>query len=394
MDRRIAMPNTDYGDPIARWLVTEAFLLTETKDLVAGIAQRLVEAGIPLFRLAYFRRSPRPEFLGTAYFWRRGQEVVAYNAPYSILKDVDYLDNPLPIVYAQGKTVRVRLKEVEPRFPLLKELKAEGATDYVIMPVFFGNGHIDALSVVADGSDGFTAAQLDRMYALQMLLARIVEIHALRITAINLLDAYVGHEAGARILSGVVQRGDGETIRAVIWFADLRDFTRLSDTLPRETVIGLLNDYFDAVGEPVTAKGGEILKFIGDAMLAILPVREGGDGPACAAALDVALAAKAAVAETNRKRAAAGQPEIRFGLGVHIGEVLFGNIGTSRRLDFTVIGPAVNHVTRLESLAKPLGQPIVISAEVAAYLPGLLRSLGRHALRGVEGASEVFAPVA
>lgn len=390
MEISIPQPNFDYGDPIAHWFVAEAFRLTDTSELVKGVAERLVESGIPLMRLAYFRRSLHPEFFGTGYFWRSGQGVVAQNRPHSLMEGDDFKSSPLVIVYRDAKTVRVRLDSGEPKFPFLKELKAEGATDYIVMPVVQSNGHLDALSVVTGAPGGFTAAALERMYALQLLFARLVEIHSLRKTASDLLNAYVGHEAGARILSGAIKRGDGETIRAVIWFSDLRGFTALSDQLPRDALLGLLNDYFDAVGGAVTDKGGEILKFIGDAVLAMFPILAGSDGDASLRAIDAAVAARAAVDKHNIERQASGKPPIIFGLALHIGELLYGNIGTKNRLDFTVIGPAVNHANRLEALTKSLGETVVMSAEFAALVPQRARSLGRHELANIEGTREIF----
>lgn len=390
MDVAVPRPKFDYGDPIAEWLVADAFRLDDTEALIGGIAERLFGAGIPLFRLAYFRRSLHPEFLGKAYFWRRGQGVTTQIAAHDLIDGPDFRASPIRVVYEQKKTLRVRLDRVEPDFPILKAFKAEGATDYLMLPVVFADGHVDALSVISDAQGGFGDADLDRMYWLQLLFARVAEIQSLRRAATDLLDAYVGRAAGARILSGAIKRGDGESLRAVIWYSDLRGFTALSDLLPRDALIALLNDYFDAVGGVVTERGGEILKFIGDAMLAIFPVVADNDRDAAERALDAAHAAQGAIADRNRDRVARGQPAIAFGLALHIGDVLFGNIGTRSRLDFTVIGPAVNHAARIEALAKPLGRTLVASGEVAAQLPGRLITLGRHRLDGVAEPREVF----
>ena len=267
--------------------------------------------------------------------------------------------------------MRVRLDRVEPQAPLLRQLKAEGATDYVALPLLFTTGHVDALSVVSDKPDGFSMTDLDRMFLLQFAFTRLVEIHSLRDTAINLLDAYVGRAAGQRILAGEVRRGEGQTIEAVIWYCDLRGFTRASDSLPRDAIIALLNDYFDTMGALVTSAGGEILKFMGDGMLAIFPVASSGRArrDRIDAAARAAASAVDAMLVLNRVRAAEGEPAVRFGLALHIGEVMFGNIGASQRLDFTVIGPAVNHAARLEKLCSPLDRSVVLSASMAELLP-------------------------
>ncbi|HTR88080.1 MAG TPA: adenylate/guanylate cyclase domain-containing protein [Reyranella sp.] len=374
-----------YADPLARWFVTEAYRIVETDKLVAAAGEQLVQAGIPLYRLAYFQITLHPEFAGKAYFWRRGRGVATEFRPHGDNQDAEYRDNPLPVVFEQQKTVRVHLDRVEPQAPVLRQLKGEGATDYVALPLLFTTGHVDALSVVSDKPGGFSTNDLDRMFLLQFAFTRLVEVHSLRDTATHLLDAYVGRAAGQRILAGEVKRGDGQTIEAVIWYCDLRGFTRSSDRLPRDEVIALLNDYFDVMGGTVTSAGGEILKFMGDGMLAIFPVPAPADRAAVAAhAVEAATSAVEAMVVLNGVRAAADEPPVRFGLALHIGEVMFGNIGASQRLDFTVIGPAVNYAARLEKLCGPLDKSVVLSAAMAALLPpGTATPIGRHVLKDI-----------
>ncbi|MFO1161566.1 MAG: adenylate/guanylate cyclase domain-containing protein [Reyranellaceae bacterium] len=385
-------PNSVYRDPLAHWFVTEAYRIADTGELVGAAGERLVAAGIPLWRLAYFQFTLHPEFDGKAYFWRRGRGVGVESAAPGLRQRREYLDNPIAQVQDQRKALRVRLAEVEPRQPILKQLKSEGATDYVALPLLFTTGHVDALSVVSDGPTGFSSADLERMFLLQFAFTRIVETHSLRDTAVNLLDAYVGRAAGQRILAGEVKRGDGQTIEAVIWYSDLRGFTRASDSLPRNAVIDLLNDYFGATGEAVTAAGGEILKFMGDGMLAMFPVATAAERAETAArALWAAAAATETIAALNVGRAAVGEPDVRFGLALHIGEVMFGNIGASKRLDFTVIGPAVNYASRLEKLCADLGRPLILSAAMAELLPShTVDAIGRYALKGIDAPQEVF----
>jgi adenylate cyclase len=381
-----------YSDPVARWFVTQAYRITDTAQLVAAAGEQLVLSGIPLYRLAYFQLTLHPELAGKGYFWRRGQGVETGLRPRTDNWEPDYRDNPLPMVFEQHRTVRVRLERVEPQAPLLRQLKGEGATDYVALPLFFTNGHVDGLSVVSDKPGGFSTTDLDRMYLLQFAFTRLVEVHSLRDTATHLLDAYVGRTAGQRILAGEVRRGEGQTIEAVIWTCDLRGFTRASDSLPRDTIIALLNDYFDTMGDIVTDAGGDILKFMGDGMLAIFPV------PAPVARAEIALKAARAAASAvdamlvvNRIRTAAGEPAVRFGLALHLGEVMLGNIGASRRLDFTVIGPAVNHAARLEKLCGPLDRPVLLSAAMAALLPAAeIEALGTHAMKDIDQPQAIY----
>jgi adenylate cyclase len=385
-------PSRVYSDPLAQWFVTDAYRITDTAALVKASGEKLVEAGIPLYRLAYFQTNLHPELAGKAYTWRRGRGVEVGTATHGLFSRPQYLDNPLRVVYEQRKTIRVRIEQQnELQAPILRQLKEEGATDYVALPLFFTTDHIDALSVVSDAPGGFSRQDLERMYQLQFAFTRIVEVHSLRDTAVNLLDAYVGHAAGERILRGEVKRGDGETIDAVIWFSDLRGFTRMSDRLPRAVLIALLNEYFGALAKALADEAGEILKFMGDGMLAMFPAAGGGRRDAAARAVRAAHAAAAAIAALNRERAPKAEPPIRFGIALHVGEVMFGNIGASHRLDFTVIGPAVNHAARLEKLSATIEQPVVLSADLAALLaPGEAVPLGQHQLRDIDAPQAVF----
>jgi adenylate cyclase len=386
-----------YDDPLAHWFATEAYRISDTADLIAATGEQIVAAGLPLYRLAYFQRTWHPEFAGKGYFWRRGRGVEWGSTPHGFQEGAEYRDNPLPAVYEQRKIFRFRLDGEEPQAPVLRQLKAEGATDYVALPLFFSTGHVDALSLVSDRPGGFTGSDLDRLYLLHFAFTRIVEAHSLRDTATNLLDAYVGRAAGERILAGEVRRGEGQTLDAVIWYCDLRGFTRTSDVLSRDSVICLLNDYFGAMGAAVTAAGGEILKFMGDAMLAMLPVAGSADRAAVGRIETVGRAVQAAsvaaqsIAVLNASRRAAGDQPLRFGLALHLGEVMFGNIGASQRLDFTVIGPAVNYAARLEKVAALTGRPVVLSQAVADLLPAAtVEPLGRHTLKDIDQPQMVF----
>jgi len=382
-----------FADPLARWLVMEAYRITDTEQLVRAMGEQLVAAGIPLYRLAYFQLTLHPELAGRRYSWRRGKGAEIGPAPHGLQKQQQYLDNPLPLVFEKQKTIRARLEQTEPQAPVLRELKAEGATDYVALPLVFSTGHVDALSVVSDRPGGFSTRDLERMYQLQFAFSRIVEIHRLRDIAVNLLDAYVGRAAGQRILAGEVKRGDGQSIEAVIWYCDLRGFTRASDRLPRDAIIALLNDYFGVMAETVTAARGEILKFMGDAMLAMFPVPAATErGAVAQAAIDAAGAAVKGIAALNQRRAASGDISVRFGLALHVGEVMFGNIGASARLDFTVIGPAVNYAARLEKLTASLERPVLVSSALAALLPSAaLVPVGKHALKDIDAPQAVYA---
>jgi len=221
----------------------------------------------------------------------------------------------------------------------------------------------------------------------------VVELQAAHRIARSLLNTYVGRRTGERVLAGSIQRGSSETIRAVVWYCDLRGFTTLADSMVRDRLLALLNDYFEIMANAVASEGGEVLKFIGDGMLAIFECGADADtAEVCAAVLRAARRAHVDVEERNRTRVAADEPPIDFGLALHLGEVSYGNIGAPDRLDFTVIGPAVNHATRLEKLASELGRDLVASATFQAAAKDPLESLGFHHLRGVSEPQEIFAP--
>ena len=382
------------GDPIAARLIDEAWRLGGTAALIEALCGRFVAGGIPLWRLNYLMTTLHPSLLGSRYLWHRGGDGVdTLDAPRSVVESEEYLSSPIPAVVENRATLRRRLVGPKAKldFALLREIRDEGGTDYLCVPVEFSDGHVNTVSVTSDAAHGFSRDDLDRMFALLPLFARIVEVHAVQRLAADLLDVYVGHDAGLRILKGQIGRGDGQTIRTAVWTCDLRGFTPLADTLAGDELIAILNDYFDRMVEPIAARGGEILKFIGDSVLAMFPVLDGrADTAVCEAALDAALGAAAGMADLNRARRAADAPVLRFGLGLHLGDVIYGNIGAASRLDFTVIGPAVNLVNRLEHLNRELDRPIVASAAIAQCLPGRLESLGTHELRGVREPQEVF----
>ena len=214
----------------------------------------------------------------------------------------------------------------------------------------------------------------------------------MRRTAVALLETYLGRESGERVLTGGIKRGQGQVIHAVLWYCDMRNFTELTEQEPLEDVIALLNRYFEIVGASIEKFGGEILKFIGDGVLAIFPLRGSANGAcfACAAALDAALEALDAVKACSEERLAEGKRNLRCGIALDRGEVMYGNVGTPSRLDFTVIGPAVNLAARLEDLTHDLDPPLVVSSAVASSTLLPMRSLGHHKFKGIEAPQEAF----
>jgi class 3 adenylate cyclase len=257
-------------------------------------------------------------------------------------------------------------------------------------PVAFSDGTRHRIDWTPSAGAAFTPADRGRLELLARHMAPALEILTQRETAATLLETYLGRRSGRRVLAGEIRRGSGETIDAVIWMSDLRGFTGLSETLPQDVLIGLLNAHFERLAAPIKAFVGEVLKFIGDGLLAVFPIDDFGPTRACGQALSALASARRAMALLDEGHAARGLPALPFGVALHRGAVIYGNIGAPDRLDFTVIGPAVNAASRIEQLCKVLACPVLASAGFAEVSPQPLVPLGRHALRGIGEPVEVF----
>ncbi|MBI4956533.1 MAG: adenylate/guanylate cyclase domain-containing protein [Myxococcales bacterium] len=375
------------------WLVDGAPGAAAAPDVAARLADGLCAAGVPLDRLGVFVTTLHPSVLGRAFRWNRGEAVKVGELTLAIRDSPTFRQSPVNVAMESRRELRLQVAAGEglAEFAVARELAAEGFTDYLCLPLPFLNGETQAVTFATRAAAGFGAADLEVLRDVARPLARVAEILALRRTASNLLDTYVGHHSGERILAGRIFKGSIETLQAVIWFSDLRGFTELSARLPARAVIDTLNELFDCQVPAIEKCGGEVLKFMGDGLLAIFPFTSAEEAPArSAAALAAADAAFAALAVRN---AAAASP-IAFGLALHVGEVAYGNIGGSARLDFTAIGAAVNLAARLEGLTGKLGERLVVSADFAASADRPLVELGSFELKGVTGAERVFAPAA
>jgi adenylate cyclase len=377
--------------PVLDWLIGDARWLPDGPALLSQLSIRLVETGLPLARASFHIRTLHPQLFGIGVYWQRDAgQIRVFRAERGVERTDQFLRSPMRVLFEGAGAVRQRLDlpNAEFDFPLFEELREQGLTDYVALPITFSDGKIHGSTWSSDRPGGFSSEDLVQIEDLLPVFGVLLEIHFKRYIAVTLLDTYVGHRAGERILEGQITRGSGDTVSAAIWYCDLRGFTALSERLGRDDLLACLNDYFDAMGGAVEAHGGEILKFIGDAMLAIFPLE---DEQACQRGLRAALDARAAMAELNARRRERGEETLGFGIALHAGEVMYGNIGSARRLDFTIIGPAVNLATRLEGLCRTLGHDLLISDRFAYYFIGWdLRSLGHHHLAGIARPVEVF----
>ena len=383
------------SNPIASWLVQHGGRPSDLAARLSGLCLGLVAQGLTLRRVHVGIRSTHPEVAARTVIWERGSEgTTLIDHGYGLQLSEDYLNSPVRLIHEGAGAFRRRLEgpEVVRDFPVLDDLIAQGCTDYVIMPLTFSSGQANFISWATDRPGGFTVGELTLLYDLLPLIALRVEIETTRQNMQTLLTTYLGREPARRVLAGSVRRGQVESIRAAIWISDLRAFTRLSDRVPIRQVVAILNDYFEVIARAVEAHGGEILKFTGDGILAIFNA-----GPSsredCESALAAAREALARLESDNAERSAEGLPEILTGIGLHLGDLVFGNIGSRDRLDFTVIGPAVNETGRVETLCKVLERPLLVSASFAeAVGTDGLQSLGFHVLRGVSTPREIFAP--
>ena len=377
---------------LIEWLVDGARSAPNPPRMMAETCERMVAAGLPLWRVGVFVRTLHPDVIGRNFVWRPGAEVVVGTANYDVLDSPEFLRSPLAIVFNERREIRARMDGPDAkRFPLFDDLRAEGVTDYIALPLLQVDGTAHASSWTTKQPSGFTDAQLAAIRGLIPALARLIEVTRWRFTASILLDTYVGNRAGGRILDGQIRRGHAETMDAAIWLSDLRGFTALSDRLPPETVIDILNRYFDCQVSAIAAHGGEVLKFMGDGLLAVFPIDEyvGDVGNACAQVLEAAREARANV-EAMQIPIGETIERFRFGVALHVGRVLYGNIGGGNRLDFTCIGPAVNLAARLEKMAGRLHRTILASAAFAAACPDYWQDLGEFPVAGFSRAARVY----
>jgi adenylate cyclase len=383
------------------WLMEQALRDADLEVVVRGSCERLHGAGVPLARVQFSFSVLHPLYRGVGYTWRRGQglRVDAFRHQSGDTPPDRFLKSPyFHLLKHELDHLRRRLDTGgEAEFPILDELRQEGMTDYLAFATSFAMGKRQGMvgSWATDQRGGFTDGEIEALLGIQDSLAVACKIAMRGGLAKSTLATYLGPSAGERVLSGQIKRGDGETTRAAIVWGDLRKSTEMAEQLGRQAYIDNLNTFFDATAGAVADAGGEILSFIGDGFLAIFPCdrNQKGTGEACTLALSAVLDAMDRMAETNRQRQEKGEPALGYGLSLHIGNVMFGNVGLAERLSFSVFGSAVNEAARLETLTKKLGTPVVASQEFAGYCNTEWEALGHESLRGVQAPMAVFRPI-
>lgn len=396
------------ANDLVEWLLLEGWNLPDTSTLVAELGRRMRRGGIPMDRIQLNIRTLHPTVLGFGTRWNSIDDTVSeYAAPHGIQETEMYRRSPYWPLFEEGAAaIRRRLDIAQPLldFPILVDLKEAGYTDYVALPIEFSGNRRNAISLASLRPGGFSSHHLKQIYDTLPALARVLEAFHLQRTAKTLMETYIGKMAGERVLNGQIQRGAVDSVDAVIWFCDLRDSTKLAESMSPRDFLALLNQYFDAMAGAVLDSGGEVLRFIGDAMLAIFPLRPAPvefaaeqdllSGGACHSSFNAGLCA-AHIAHhrmdaLNAERKAQGLAPLGFGIALHVGNVLYGNVGTDSRLEFTVTGAAANYAARVESFCKTLGESLLVSADFAKMFPAPYISLGLQSFKGYEGPQEVF----
>ncbi|HET7885131.1 MAG TPA: adenylate/guanylate cyclase domain-containing protein [Bradyrhizobium sp.] len=387
-------PAASSDDDVLRWLTNDVREERFLDNIFAEMCLRLQRAGIPLKRATLHVVIQHPQWLGAKIMWADGMRAAEITrVDHDVRGRSEFIGSPASEIFEGAGEVRENLTgDVAHRrkHAVYDEMRAMGLTDYIAWPLYHTLGKRHMVTFATDRADGFDEAHIASLQRLLPILALVSEIRVKNRLARTLLETYVGAHAGELILAGATRRGTGTTVRAAIMICDLRDFTHISDNWPRDDVIELLNGYFDAVSEPIARHGGEILKFMGDGLLAIFPLSE---PTACANLLHAVAEARQNMIALNKAHGEAGRAPLNFGIGVHVGDVMYGNIGSSARLDFTVIGPAVNMASRLEALTKQVGKNVLLSQAFADLVKGdfELERVGEHRVRGFSEPVELFA---
>jgi adenylate cyclase len=369
---------------LATWLAGPARVGLTPVEIVAETCERLVQAGIPLWRVRVGQRLLNPLLSAWGIVWMRGTGAEEYTVPRSMLATGSYTGSPFEHVIKTRTRFQRSLQHLDPAHdhPVLFELAAAGSTDYLALPIIYGDGSVQGAAFTTDDSAGFSPDDVALIEELSPFLAAALEPAAMRRSTRSLLQTYLGDGPARRIAAGAIRRGDQVEIEAAVLLTDLRGYTALAEQLAPDPLLERLGEYQEIIVEAVRAERGDVLKFIGDGVLSIFPVEAGGREEACARARRALEAALMKAADID---------DLRFVGCLHIGPVTYGNIGSADRLDFTVVGPTVNLISRLEAVAKSMNQSAVCSREVAGFFPvDTIKSLGSFALQGIPQEQTIF----
>lgn len=378
---------------VAIWLITDGRYIADPRLFTETLMARLDAVGARIDRLRISCSTLHPQLLAIGLSWTRAHGAQFWSGEHGVEQSEAYIGSPIQHVHVRGTVLHQRVAPVptDAEHTIWAELRADGMRDYVALPLLFADRSINVMTVATADDNGFDDDDVARLLALSNLLAPHVELLVTQRTTLGLLNTFVGRRIGKRILQGQVKRGDGEQIAAAFWYSDLRGFTALSETLPTDQLLRLLNDYYEYCAAAASARGGEILQFIGDAILIVFEITDPArTGEVCDAALDAAIDAFDTIAVVNNRRRRARLPVVEFGLGLHVGTVTHANVGSPNRLAFNVVGPAVNRTARIQGMTKELHIPLLMSRTFARMVQLPVASVGHHDLRGVAKAQELF----
>jgi adenylate cyclase len=385
MSQALLHPSALAMSCLIEWIVGDECRALDDKEMIEGLGVRLLAAALPLDRLTLHLRTLHPQIIGRTLAWAPSEPVEILDREYGVETLAQFTESPLRQVMETRRPMVARFDPGDTDERVLDVFRGRRLTELVIFPLCNGDGPASAAVFATARPSGFTPEEQAALERVVPALSTICELRGLRRIERILLDTYVGPASGERVLAGHIRRGDCEMIEAALMFCDLHDFTALSNRLPAEHVLPLLNLFFDQVVPAVETEGGQVLKFLGDGVLAIFALAR---GPAvdCAAAF-------AASRSVLSRLDALPDPDTRpsAGIALHHGEASYGNIGSGRRLDFTVIGPAVNLTSRLQGLCAPLSCQLLMSQHFADLLgrPDV-RPLGAHLVKGFTEPIELF----
>ena len=395
MSRTTASPIHDWSaQPVIDWLFAVGCKLDDNERFIRELGHCLNDCGADIGQIRIVLTTLHPQIIGVNLIWtREGDRVEFILAQRQVRESERFIGSPLQKVMQTLDTVRQRLEDLpEDAHGAYTELSGLGFTDYLAMPIMTAHGYGSTFILATSDPGGYRDHDIEQLHRIRDYLVPILEVQSMRHLSRSLMNTYVGKRTGEKVLAGMIERGDADVSHAALWFSDLRNFTQLTETLEASQVLGMLNDYFEFVAAAVGACGGEILRFIGDAMLIVFPIEGDRDAKAaCIAALDAAIDAQTTLESLNHRRRRQGLPEIEFGVGLNVGEVIYGNVGAPERLDFTVMGPAVNRTARLESLTKELGHKVLFSQEFAEHLEQPVIAYRDQIMKGVADPQTVFA---
>ncbi|MEK9280932.1 MULTISPECIES: adenylate/guanylate cyclase domain-containing protein [unclassified Bradyrhizobium] len=367
-------------------MIEEGRYLQRPEALLSGVIDHLLASGIPLSRVRLSPRVLSPVSWATGLLWsRRSGSIEKYEVPHDISETPGFAGSPFDVIYRTERPFRRRLDRIQPRdHRMLAALKESGETDYLAIPMRFSDGSLHAVSFSTDRESGWKISHVAALEDAAQGLAIALEPMVLRRQTRELLATYIGREQASRVLDGHVRRGFHTTLETPMMFADVAGFTRMSNVEPIDKIVALLDDYFGALSDAVSKHSGEVLKFIGDGLLSIFPPCN-GESP------DMGRRrAYSALLDAREKLGASGR-SLAFRVALHFGQVAYGNVGGIDRLDFTVVGPAVNLASRLQAVAKEIGREVLATREFAANLDEF-EAIGSVKVRDFSDEIELFAP--